>query len=275
MRYLKNWIKYFELADSPDLVGKFTPSELKKMTKAGEFDDSPYRKFQQGLYSGGASNDLNNSLSDARQKGYGSMYGISDYLLSELRKFIPDFKDYKLGKYEDMYNTFYDGKLGIHLKKELKLEGTRFSAESEIWVYYHTKGNKYLDYKNGKIYILFVCGLRPTEKSFDLMGKSKTTEDENVKKSFTDMIQTKPSSCPDCKGEEEIELDDKGFDKFCSSLNDILYGHPDNEDENIYKKLEIYRKNLSISTFFKTLPKVKENLDYFKKYVLNKYNLKF
>jgi len=86
MRYLKNWIKYFELADSPDLVGKFSPDELKKMAKADVFDDSPFRKFQQGFYSGGGSDDLNNFLSDAQQKGYGSMYGISDYLLSELRK---------------------------------------------------------------------------------------------------------------------------------------------------------------------------------------------
>jgi hypothetical protein len=278
MKHLKNWIKFLESADSPELVGKFSPYELKKMSKADVFDDSPYRKFQQGFYAGGGSNDLNNSLSDAKQKGYGSMYGISDYLLNELRKAVPDFKDYKLDEYKDMYSDFYDGKLGLHLKKEKKLESTRFDAESEIWVYYHTKGNKWLDYKKGKIYVLFTCGLRPTEKSFDLMGGSKkesTPEDDVVRKSFSDMITTKPSSCPDCKDEDEIELDDKGFDKFCSSLNDVLYGHPDKEDENLHNKLQIYKKNLSIENFLKTLPKVKENINFFKRYLLNKYNLKF
>jgi len=277
MKYLKNWIKFFELADSPDLIGKFTPQELKSMSNAEVYGKSPYKKFQYGLYSGQASCDLNSFISDAKQKGHGSMYGISEYFLHELRKAIPDFKDFKQGAYDrDMYSNFYEGKSGLHLEKKVKLEGTRFSAESEIWIYYHTKGNNILDYKKGKIYILFVCGLRPTEKSFDLMGGSKketTPEDDNVKKSFVDMIQTKPASCPDC--DDEVEIDDKGFEKFYSSLSDILYGHPDNEDEVLYEKLKIYYKNLSIPTFLKTLPKIKNNLDYFKKYLYNKYKLKF
>jgi len=278
MKFLKSWNKYFENADSPELVGKFSPEEIKKLALSDDpYDwENPIRRFQYGLTTGGPSADLNNDLSDIKQKGYGSMYGVSEYLLHELRKAIPDFKDYKFNEYDDMYSDFYDGKLGLHLKKSLKLEGTRFDAESEIWIYYHTKSNRWLDYKKGKFYILYTCGLRPTEKSFDLMGgikKETSPEDENVKKAFTDMIKTKP--CSNCSGEEEIELDDKGFDKFCYSLSDILYGHPDKEDENLHDKLTISYKNLTIESFLKTLPKVKTNLDYFKKYLLNKYNLKF
>ena len=108
------------------------------------------------------------------------------------------------------------------------------------------------------------------------MGGSKkesTPEEDIARKAFADMIKNKPSSCPNCG--DEVEIDDKGFDKFHDVLNDILYGHPDTEDEILYKKLEIYHKNLSIPTFLDTLPKIKNNLDYFKKYLFNKYKLKF
>lgn len=278
MKHLQSWLKFLESADSPELVGKFSPEEIKKLTRTDSPYKSDYRKFQHNFYSGApASGDLIQYLNDAEEKGNGSMYGISDYLLQELRKAVPDFKDFTFGKYENMYSNFHDGKLGLHLEKEIKLQGTRFNAEAEIWIYYHTKGNKWFDYKKGKIYVLFTCGLRPTEKSFDLMGgikKESTPEDDIVRKSFSDMIITKPSSCPDCEG-DEVGMDDKGFDKFSNNLDNILYGHPDDEDKNLHNRLQISHKNLTITSFLKTLPKIKENLDYFKKYILNKYNLEF
>ena len=278
MKHLKSWIKYFEQADSPELVGKFSKDDIRKMT----FADDPYakdkpRKFQYGLFAGPASYDLNVSIDNAKEKGYGSMYGISEYLLSELRKAVPDFKDYELGKYDSVYGDLYEGKIGLHLKKEVKLQGTRFNAESEIWIYYHTKGDKYLDYKKGKIYILFTCGLRPSDPSVSLgnpFGK-QTDTDKEVSKSFGDMMKKEESPCTKCGEDELIEIDDKKFDIFFDKLQDALYGHPDKEDKDMHDRLGIYHKNLTIPSFLKTLPKVKTNLDYFKKYVFNKYKLEF
>lgn len=266
MKYLKT----FEQFDTPELKGTFTPKDIRGMTFAQSPWEGPYRKFQYGSIGGDEpSYNLNHWINQVSYKN--ADYGIGDVLYEILKKYVPDFKDFEMKDHSD----FGDGKIGIWLKKEVKLQGSRFNAESEIWVYYHSKSNKWLDYKKGKIYVLFVCGLRPTEKSFDLMGGSKkqnTEEDNEVRKAFTDMI--KPS-CTGCSGEEEIELDDKGFDNFMYKLGDILSGHPDKEDEELYKRLQVYYKNLTMDSFVKSLSKVKNNLDYFKKYVKNKYNLDF
>lgn len=268
MKYLKT----FEQFDSPELKGTFTPKDIRGMTFANSPWSGTYRSFNLDSFGGDEpSYNLNHMISQVRFKN--ADYGIGDVLYDILKKYVPDFKSFKMEDHSD----FSDGKIGIWLKKEVKLEGTRFNAESEIWVYYHSKGNKWLDYKKGKIYLMFVCGLRPTEKSFDLMGGSKkqtTEEDNEVRQSFTDMIKSSPS-CKSCGSEEIEELDDKGFDNFMGKLNDILYGHPDDEDKALYKKLEVYYKNLTMGSFVKSLTKVKDNLDYFKKYVKNKYNLEF
>lgn len=217
------YIKTFEYFDSPELKGKFTPDEIKGLSSAKSPWDGVggYRQFQQGSYGGDKpSAELNDLIHQARFKGYDSMYGVSEYLLKMLYKGVPDFKSYKYENDDD----FGEGKLGIHLKKAVKLTGTRFDAESEIWIYYHTKRDKIFDYDNGKIYLLYTCGLRPTKKSFDLFGNSNKKdnsddeEERDVKQSFSDMI--KPT-CKGCSGEEEVEFDDKGFDKFCDKLNDL------------------------------------------------------
>jgi hypothetical protein len=82
-------------------------------------------------------------------------------------------------------------------------------------------------------------------------------------------------TCTGCKGEEEFDVIDKELDKFMDKIQDKLYGHPDEEDEFQYKKLKIYNKNLSIETYLKTLPRIKKNLNFFKQYIKNKYELVF
>lgn len=262
MKYLKS----FEHYDSPELKGSFSDEEIKKLAFADDpYSKSGFKRFRHGFYAG---DKPSGNLNDLMDKSYlkRSDYGISDYLYKELIKNIPDFKDYELKNYDD----FYDGKIGLHLKKQKKLEGTRFNAEAEIWVYFRSKGNKILNYKKGKIYLLFTCGLRPDHsKSTSLFGNPKGSDlDKELNNSFVDMI--KPE-----KGETEtgVNIDDKKFDTFLKKLNDIGYGHPDDEDENLHNRLMISHKNLSMSTFLKVLPKVKNNLDYFKKYLENKYKM--
>jgi hypothetical protein len=266
MKYLKS----FEHYDSPELKGSFSDEEIKKLA----FSDDPYSKsgfkrFQHGFYAGDKpSGNLNDLMSKSYLKN--SDYGISDYLYKELIKNIPDFKDYKLTNYDD----FYDGKVGLHLKKQEKLEGTRFNAESEIWVYFHSKGNKTFSYKKGKFYLLFTCGLRPDHsKSTSLFGNPKGDDlEKELNNSFADMIKPCTTGC-EKDPETGVDFDEKKFDNFLKKLNDIGYGHPDDEDEKLHDRLMIYHKNLSISTFLKILPKVKNNLDYFKKYLRNKYKM--
>jgi hypothetical protein len=260
MNYFKSFIEFLnEQYDTPELKGTFTPKDIRGVAFAQNTWSGTYRKFQYGTYGDKPSGELNDLIGKAHLKD--SDYAISDYLYSLLKKYIPDFKDYKLKNYDD----FNDGRIGIWLKKEVKLTGTRFNAESEIWVYYHSKSNKWLDKEKGKIYVLFVCGLRPTKKGFDLVGETPNdeTREKDIKQAFTDIVN-------DNEG-----IDDKKLEIFLRKISELGYGHPDAEDKNIYKKLEIMNKNLSISSFIELLPKIKNNIDHFKKYIKNKYDLSF
>lgn len=210
---------------------------------------------------------------------------VADYLYQELIKAVPEFKDFQFSKTEDVWTNLREGKIGMHLQNLKKLSGTRFNAESELWLYYHLKSNQIFDYKKGKIYVLFIAGLRPTKKSFSLMPEPGNSEKDNdarqsenemdndARQAFGDMVKSRDSAC---KGKScGEEFDDNKFDGFLKKLSDVLSGHPDKEDEALYYKLKIKHNNLSFPTFFKTLPKIQKNLVFFKRYLKSKYNLVF
>lgn len=247
MKYIKN----FDYFDTADLKDKFTPDEIKKLAKTDSPYDKNYKKFQADFYSGAGSNELNDLIHNAKYKK--NEYGISEFLYDEIIKKIPFLKEFEVKK----DNDFSDGKIGIWLKKEKKLEGTRFNAESEIWINYMSKSDDIFDYEEGKIKILFVCGLRPTKKSFGLFDDD--TEPE-IKKSFNNISS---------------KNDDDNFDNFYKKVSDKLYGHPDESDEKLSNKLKVSYKNLNIKDFLLTLPEIKGNLDYFRFYLKNKYKLEF
>lgn len=261
-----------EFYDSPDIPKIFSKEDLRKAAFADDPYSGEFRKFQYGLWTGSKSSaELNRLLGDV-QWSIDSMFGVADYLYQELIKNVPEFKDFKFNKDEDTWGNLKEGKIGFHLKKEEKLPETRFNAESEIWIYFHIRGNQIFDYKKGKIYVLFVSGLRPTEKSWSPASTSKSEEDSKARDAFSDLVKSS-SKCSDCN--DDVELDDKKFDNFMHKLNDILYGHPDNEDKALFDRLKISHKNLSLPTFIKTLTKVRSNFNHFKTYLLNKYDLKF
>lgn len=235
-------LKHFENYDMPELKNVITDKEYKDLTTN---ELIPYKnKVIPDFYHGSASgvSVLNDEIDNLLKKESGSIYGISEALYKKLLKEIPEFKTFKIK------NIVENDKFGIHLIKNTKLKETKFDAEINLWIYYHRKTDNLLDYKKGEIRLLYTCGLRPTLKSINL------TDDDSFKKA----VQSNS---------------DKNINNLIDSIQNKLYGHPDKEDEYLYKKLEISNNNLTIESFVKKLPKIKYNLDYFKNYIANKYNL--
>lgn len=255
MKYLKT----FEHFDTPELRDTVSDDEYKELTAKLE----PYKnKFQVGTYHGQGSSELNFGMSQSTYKEHHDMYGITESLYERLIKEIPEFKNFTLN------SNIESESFGIHLLKREKLQGTRFNAEVEMWLKYHVKGDKILDYKKGKIYVLFVCGLRPDHsKLSSLFGDPKGDElDKETNRSFVDMVKKD-------NFETEIKLDDKKMDDFMKKISEKTYGHPDDEDKFQYENLQIYKKNLTIDSFLKIIPKMKKNYEFFQNYLRNKYKM--
>ena len=186
MKYLKSFL---ESADSPELVGKFSPDEL----KTAATNDDPYdtsksmMKFQNGLYMGKAGEASAKLQHDMHQSQYGepdSRYAISDYLYKHLIEKIPDFKNgYELKEDDDKEA----GKLGIWLRKEQRIKGTQYKSLCEIWLHYHTKYNKIHNYEKGKIKLHFHCGIETFDQQF-LKNRIDVPEDKIFYDTMVDLL---------------------------------------------------------------------------------------
>lgn len=227
MKYLKTFL---ESADIPELVGRFSPEELRvASTNEDPYAEKPMRPFQMGYYAGKAgkaSSDLEDMMHDNMWGNMGSKYGISDYFYNNLVSKVPEFEGCELRKNDDKE----DGILGIYVGKKYRIIGTKYNAAIEIWIHFHTKNDKILEYKKGKIKLLFACGLN-----------------EAIEGSFNRV---------------ETRDEDKLFD---SIMADILKDHPDRKYST---SLHIKGKNLNKDSFLKRLPQVRKDFKYFENYVI-------
>jgi hypothetical protein len=278
MKYLKNWKKFFEQADSPDLVGKFSPEEIKGMTKADSPFKEPYKRFRHQLFSGPASVDLNMSMSDAMRKRFGGTYGIAEMLYHKIIKEIPQFKNFEC-------NTGYEHEkdYALHFKKEKEIEKKKgYTASIEMWVQYRAKlepGDSYLGYKKGKIKLLFVTHINKIQKDnnlFNMMKEPKNPKDpgEESTSPINQLFNMNRNPLSDQYIEptpEEQKEEDELWNKAIDNMYKNMRGDVDDEDLHYYERLKVSYTNLSVESFLKKLPKIKQNLEIYEKYLQNKY----
>lgn len=279
MKHLQSWLKFLESADSPELVGKFSPEEIKKLARTNSPYKSDYRKFQHGLYSGPASGNLNMSMSDAQRKRFGGTYGITEALYQKIIKEIPQFKNFECNNgYE--YEKDYE----LHFKKEKEIESKKgYTTSVELWVKYRAKlesGDSYIGYKQGKIYFLFVTSINRIRKDNNLFNVMKDPEnpadpgaerDSPLKQLFTNTNNQFSSSYIEPTPEQQ-KKEDELWDKIIGNIMANQRGSIDDEDLSYYKKLQVNGTNYTVDSFYKKLPTIKKNLEIFEKYVKNKFN---
>jgi hypothetical protein len=227
-----------ESADMPELVGKFSPEELKQMAKL-----EPYKnKFEKGTYHGKGSGDLNTNIDFARYSK-NEFYGMVEELYKVTMKNIPEFKNFKQREHAN------EPLLEMNIEKNTKLEGVGdddYSVKIGMHATWRDKNDDLMDYKKGQIWVLFTPNITVTRTHFDLNDIAQ----KRKRRAGTDM------------------------EGLMGDLQKKGYGNPDDEDKYYFEKLKVDTTVNSMDEYVKVvLPKVRENLIAFAKYCKNKYNV--
>jgi hypothetical protein len=227
-----------ESADTPELVGKFSPAELKDMAKL----EPNKNKFEKGAYHGKASGDLNTSIDFARYSK-NEFYGMVESLYKVTMQNIPEFKNFKQREHSN------EPLLEMNIEKNTKLEGVGdddYSVKIALHAAWRDKSDKLMDEHKGDIWVLFSPNITVTRTSFDLHD----LDQQKKRRAGTDM------------------------EGLVGDLQKMGYGNPDEEDKYYYTKLQIDTTVKSIDEYVKiVLPKVRKNLIEFAQYCKNKYQI--
>jgi hypothetical protein len=70
---------------------------------------------------------------------------------------------------------------------------------------------------------------------------------------------------------EEQKEEDELWNKAIDNMYKNMRGDVDDEDLHYYESLKVSYTNLSVESFLKKLPKIKQNLEIYEKYLQNKY----
>ena len=227
-----------ESADTPELVGKFSPAELKNMARL----DPNKNKFEKGSYHGKASGDLNTSIDFARYSK-NEFYGMVEELYKATMQNVPEFKNFKQREHSN------EPLLEMNIERNTKLEGVGdddYSVKIAMHAAWRDKNDKLMDEHKGDIWVLFTPDITVTRTSFDL----KDLEQKKKRRAGTDM------------------------EGLMGDLQKKGYGNPDDEDKYYFEKLKVDMTVKSIDEYVKiVLPKVRKNLIEFAKYCKNKYQV--
>ena len=227
-----------ESADTPELVGKFSPAELKNMARL----DPNKNKFEKGTYHSKASGDLNTSIDFARYSK-NEFYGMVEELYKATMQNVPEFKNFKQREHSN------EPLLEMNIERNTKLEGVGdddYSVKIAMHAAWRDKNDKLMDEHKGDIWVLFTPDITVTRTSFDL----KDLEQKKKRRAGTDM------------------------EGLMGDLQKKGYGNPDDEDKYYFEKLKVDMTVKSIDEYVKiVLPKVRKNLIEFAKYCKNKYQV--
>ncbi len=241
--YKLNHLKRFnELYDSPDAKKlKVSPEELKKMV-AMDFEHG----HEPGKWVGKNSADLNVGMHDYKY-GKFDRYGILDELHKNITQAIPEIKDkFKLNT-DDIDS---EEKFSYNMEIPLDYPGLDddYSIKMNLYIGYNFKDDEIFEEElEGTINLLFSTQIITTRTSIGAEGLGGFNKDAD---------------------------EDKEIDRAHKSLQKALYGTPDDEDKRVSSSYEISENGLSLNKFKSILPKVRENLHEFVKYVDYKYGIK-
>jgi hypothetical protein len=244
MKYLKKF-ENFDTEELKNRVGdKFDKDLLKDLVDIELFKN----KFNYGGYHGVDSGYLNDLLHQAK---YGKLdsYNLIEELYKVLIKEIPEFKQFGVNKYKSIDEQTFS--LSLNHEVEIKNENldNNYSVKINLYIAYHLKSDEIFNYKKDKIQVLFSTKILPTKQGGNLF----------------DIITPKQLNSID---------NDKGLVDVMNTLQHKIYGSPDKDDKINDELYTISRNNLTIESFIKLIPKLKENLINYINIVENKYDVK-
>ena len=244
---ISNFLKTNEQFDSPDAkkrFGSIPQAEINKIV-----DIQPYKnQFNSNTYQGNMGGDLHDLIDNTMHANKDSdAYASIEFLYRTLIKEIPEFKSFKIETTHMESKTHYL-MLVNNIQIKDKTLNDDYSVKVQLWIKYHVKSDKYLDYKKDRIYLLFAPQITVTRTGIGMR----------------DIGTVFPPNG---------EVNDNFVDDFLGKTNKLLYGSPDDEDDYMEEKYKLSYKNLQLDTFNKILPILRTKLFEFNKYVKNKYNI--